>query len=101
VKGQQQQSCGEEGDLHDSLLRRHLGEHLGGDLLELSGPRFEPVDYHGAGDSMVAALAVGVARGPSLARRVKLAVVAGGLNVTRRGLGSGQPGDIERVVEAV
>ena len=74
---------------------------IGGDLLELSGPRFEPLDYHGAGDSMVAAVAVGIGRGLDLPRVLRLAVASGALNVTRRGLGSGQRDDIERLAEAV
>jgi 1-phosphofructokinase len=72
-----------------------------GDLLELRGPRFEPLDHHGAGDSMVAALAVGIARGLPLQTVLRLAVAAGALNVTRRGLGSGQRQDIERLAAAV
>jgi 1-phosphofructokinase len=72
-----------------------------GDLLELRGPLFEPLDQHGAGDSMVAALAVGVARGLELPTVLRLAVAAGALNVTRRGLGSGQRSDIERLAGAV
>jgi 1-phosphofructokinase len=75
--------------------------NIGGDLLELRGPRFEPVDPHGTGDSMVAALAVGVARRLELPAVVALGVAAGALNATRRGLGSGQRVDIERLAEAV
>jgi 1-phosphofructokinase len=74
---------------------------IGGDLFELTGPLFEPLDHHGAGDSMTAALAVGVARGLDLEHALRLAVAAGALNVTRRGLGSGQRADIERLAEAV
>lgn len=72
-----------------------------GTLLELPGPRFEPLDQHGAGDSMVAALAVGVSRGQALPDALSLAVAAGALNVTRRGLGSGQRADIERLAQQV
>jgi 1-phosphofructokinase len=72
-----------------------------GTLLELPGPRFEPLDEHGAGDSMVAALAVGVSRALALPDALRLAVAAGALNVTRRGLGSGQRPDIERLAEQV
>jgi 1-phosphofructokinase len=74
---------------------------IGVDLFELCGPRFEPLDHHGAGDSMVAALAVGIARGLELPAALRLAVAAGALNVTRRGLGSGQCDDIERLAAAV
>ena len=89
----------------DNVLISRAGEpavaSIGGDLLELSGPRFEPLDQHGAGDSMVAALAIGIARGLELQEALRLAVAAGALNVTRRGLGSGQRADIERLAEAV
>ncbi len=74
---------------------------IGGELLRLSGPLFEPLDHHGAGDSMVAALAIGTARGLDLQHALRLAVAAGALNVTRRGLGSGQRADIERLADAV
>jgi 1-phosphofructokinase len=72
-----------------------------GSLFELRGPIFEPLDHHGAGDSMVAALAVGTARRLDLPSVLRLAVAAGALNVTRHGLGSGQRDDIERLAAAV
>ena len=50
---------------------------------------------------MVAALAVGVARRLELPAVLALGVAAGALNATRRGLGSGQRVDIERLAEAV
>ena len=74
---------------------------IDGDLFELGGPRFEPLDFHGAGDSMVAALAVGIARGLDVPGALRLAAAAGALNVTRRGLGSGDRGDIELLAETV
>ena len=74
---------------------------IDGDLFELGGPRFEPLDSHGAGDSMVAALAVGIARGLDVPGALRLAMAAGALNVTRRGLGSGDRGDIELLAETV
>jgi 1-phosphofructokinase len=70
-------------------------------IYELSGPQFEPIDRHGAGDSMVAALALGVGRGLPLLKALRLAVAAGALNATRRGLGSGQREDIERLATTV
>ena len=47
------------------LPSRSTGAGEDRELLELRGPRFEPVDPHGTGDAMVAALAVGVAAGSS------------------------------------
>jgi len=70
-------------------------------LFELRGPTFEPLDHQGAGDSMVAALAVGMARGLDVPEALKMAVAAGALNVTRHGLGSGARGDIEQLAGAV
>jgi 1-phosphofructokinase len=69
------------------------GEHL----LEVSGPRFTEVDAQGAGDSMFAALGVGVAAGLALEEALRLAAAAGALNVTRHGLGSGHVEEIERL----
>lgn len=46
-------------------------------------------------------MAIGTARGLDLQYALRLAVAAGGLNVTRRGLGSGQRVDIERLAEAI
>ncbi len=73
----------------------------GGRLLEITGPRFTPFDPRGAGDSMFAALGVGVADGLELEDALRLAVAAGGLNVTRHGLGSGQRTDIDRLAGSV
>lgn len=70
---------------------------VGERLLEISGPRFTEVDARGAGDSMFAALAVGLAAGLELEQALRLAVAAGSLNVTRHGLGSGHLADIERL----
>jgi len=74
---------------------------LGGEILEVVVPRLEPVERRGAGDSMTAGIAVAVARGHGLDRALRLGAAAGGLNVTRRGLGTGQRGDIERLADQV
>ena len=74
---------------------------IGERLLEVAGPRFEPLDPHGGGDSMTAALAVGCARGMDAEAALRLAAAAGTLNVTRHGLGSGRRLSIEAIAERV
>jgi hypothetical protein len=54
------------------------------ELLEIDGPRFDEVDHHGAGDSMFAAIGVGLARGAPVRDALRLAAAAGALNVTSR-----------------
>lgn len=66
-------------------------------LLGVTGPRFRPLDEHGAGDSMFAALAVGLGSGLSIENALQIGVAAGALNVTRRGLGTGDPHEISKV----
>jgi 1-phosphofructokinase len=70
---------------------------LGERLLEVVGPRFVAVDPAGAGDSMFAALGVGLAAGLGIEEALRLAAAAGALNVTRHGLGSGHPSEIDRL----
>lgn len=64
-------------------------------------PPVTTVDHRGAGDSMTAGLAVGLARGMSAVDAVRLAAAAGALNATRRGLGTGHRGLVERFAEQV
>jgi 1-phosphofructokinase len=61
------------------------------------GPHFTPLDEHGAGDSMFAGLAVGLGSGLSIEDALRIGVAAGALNVTRRGLGTGDPHEISKV----
>jgi 1-phosphofructokinase len=68
---------------------------------EIVGPRFEPRDPSGAGDSMFAAIGVAMARGANPIDAIRLGAAAGALNVTRRGLGSGHRSEIERLVSRV
>jgi 1-phosphofructokinase len=75
--------------------------HLGDRMVAIETPSFEPVNPHGAGDSMTAALAAGIARGIELAEALRLAAVAGALNVTRLGLGTGDREPIERLRDHV
>jgi 1-phosphofructokinase len=75
--------------------------HIGERLLAVEPPSFEPVNPHGAGDSMTAALAAGIAQGVDLAEALRLAAVAGALNVARLGLGTGDRDAIERLRDHV
>jgi 1-phosphofructokinase len=73
-----------------------------GELVEVVPPRLEELNPRGAGDTMTGALAAALAGGESLADALRLAGAAGALNVTRRGLGSGERaaiGQVERHVE--
>jgi 1-phosphofructokinase len=72
-----------------------------GELIELAGPRFTAIDPTGAGDSMFAALGVGLARRQPLIDSLRLAVAAGALNATRHGLGSGHQSEIDAMSKRV
>ena len=72
-----------------------------GEVVELHHPRLEPVDPRGAGDAMTAGLAAALARGQSLADALLPAAAAGALNVTRRGLATGDRREIERLAAHV
>ena len=65
------------------------------------GPVLEPVDHRGAGDSLTAGLAAGIAHGLPLLEALRLGVAAGGLNVTRRGLATGTRDEIEQLTAHV
>jgi 1-phosphofructokinase len=70
-------------------------------LASVEVPTFEPLDHRGAGDSMTAGIAAALADGASLAAAVRLGAAAGTLNVTRRGLASGERSAIEQLAERV
>lgn len=78
-----------------------IGDERSSDVIELRGPRFEPLDPRGSGDSMSAALAVGLASGMEPIEALRLAVAAGALNATRRGLGTGTRDEIEDLLHHV
>lgn len=69
--------------------------------LLVRAPAVTTVDHRGAGDSLTAGTAVGLARGLGVAEAVRLGTAAGALNVTRRGLGSGRPEQVERLAAEV
>lgn len=75
--------------------------HDGDRVLEVAIPRIEAFDERGAGDSFTAGLATSLARGDGLDDALRVAGAAGCLNVTRRGAGTGDRGDVEQLVPHV
>jgi 1-phosphofructokinase len=65
------------------------------------GPHMQVVDHRGAGDSMTAALASGLARGLSRRDTIRLAAAAASLNVTRHGLATGHPEAIRELARRI
>jgi 1-phosphofructokinase len=70
-------------------------------LCSVRVPALQTVDHRGAGDSMTAGIAAGLARGYTLAQAVQLGAAAGAVNVTRHGLASGRRDTIEKLAEQV
>lgn len=70
-------------------------------FLEVSAPRMEVADTRGAGDSLTAGVAAGMARGENPRTAIVTGAAAGALNVTRHGLGTGDPAAIEKLRDAV
>ena len=71
---------------------------LDGDAVrQVFTPKLAPYDERGAGDSMTAGLAAGLARGLTMTETVCLGAAAGTLNVTRHGLGSGERDAVEHM----
>ena len=70
-------------------------------VVELISPRLEPVEPRGAGDSMTAGLAAALAQGMTLTEALRLCAAAAALNVTRRGLATGDRREIERLAEHI
>lgn len=68
-----------------------------GRFLEVLGPQLERVDHHGAGDSMTAGIAVGLALGEDMHGALRLGAGAGTSNITRRGLATGQRALVEQL----
>jgi 1-phosphofructokinase len=72
-----------------------------GQAFEVVPPKFQPLDFRGAGDSMTAALAYARAMKLDTDHSLRLAAAAGALNVTRHGLGTGQLSDIQEIATHV
>jgi 1-phosphofructokinase len=75
--------------------------YLGGQLLKATSTRLDPADFRGAGDSMTAGLAAGIARGLDPESILRLACGAGAANVARHGLGSGSEELIAKLADRV
>ena len=102
----------DEGALFDAMeeLRRQGADHVvvtragepalalfGDQAVTVQPPSVEVVDHRGAGDSLTAGLAAGLARGLDRLDALRLGAAAAGLNVTRRGLATGERQEIERL----
>lgn len=70
-------------------------------FVEVESPRLEVADTRGAGDSLTAGISAGLARGEDVREAIVTAAAAGALNVTRHGLGTGDPEAITRLREGV
>jgi 1-phosphofructokinase len=74
---------------------------IGDKVFEVVAPRLETADSKGAGDSMTAAVTASLAQDESIQDAIRTGSAAGALNVTRRGLGSGQRDAIMELRERV
>lgn len=68
-------------------------------LIEM--PDLQPVDPRGAGDSMTAGIAAGLAAGREPDFAIRLGAAAGALNVTRSGLGTGDGSAVIRLLPQI
>ncbi len=70
-------------------------------LHEVTTPRLQVADGSGAGDSLTAGVAAALAEGSTVEDAIGLGAAAGALNVTRHGLGTGDPTAIRKLSELV
>ena len=72
-----------------------------GRIVTIRPPVLQVVDHRGAGDSMTAGLAAGLAKGLDMVDALRLGAAAAVLNVTRRGLATGDRREIERLANHI
>lgn len=72
-----------------------------GRVVRIRPPVLQVVDHRGAGDSMTAGLAAGLGKGLDMLDALRLGAAAAGLNVTRRGLATGDRREIERMADHI
>jgi 1-phosphofructokinase len=72
-----------------------------GRVVRICPPVLQVVDHRGAGDSMTAGLAAGVAKGLDMLDALRLGAAAAALNVARRGLATGDRREIERLADHI
>lgn len=68
---------------------------------EVTPPKMQVTDASGAGDTLTAAVAGALVGGAEIDEAIILGAASGALNVTRHGLGTGQPETIERLRQLV
>lgn len=74
---------------------------IGGRVYALRPPALEAAESRGTGDSMTGALGAALGQGMSMLEAARLAVAAGAINVTRRGLGTGGGEPVRLLVDHV
>lgn len=72
-----------------------------GSVVTICPPVLSVVDHRGAGDSMTAGVAAGLAKGLDMLDALRLGAAAAALNVTRRGLATGDRREIERLANHI
>ncbi|MEU5842418.1 PfkB family carbohydrate kinase [Rhodococcus sp. NPDC047139] len=72
-----------------------------GNFWEVEAPSVQTVDHHGAGDSMTAGIAAAYAAGEKFEDALRLGAAAGAVNVTRRGLATGNSAAVEKMSEKI
>lgn len=72
-----------------------------GVVSEVTTPTMQVADTSGAGDSLTAGVSASLAAGESIDMAITLGAAAGALNVTRHGLGTGDPQTIAKLRDLV